>query len=174
MILTMLSYTSLERRVTMKAFGAELIVTDPTKGMGGTIQKAFDLLESTPNAFMLQQFDNPVNVQVTGNGVMDVMDAVLEVSSEDGKRVGCEGGAHGNNSTNVSVLLFSFENYVRCGSDKGREDFYVGSNGKAEVRASHMSLLDYLAIAIGRASSMRSLEVTPCCYQRRANGFSCG
>ncbi|KAJ4957787.1 hypothetical protein NE237_024898 [Protea cynaroides] len=63
MILTMPSYTSLERRVTMKAFGAELIVTDPTKGMGGTIKKAFDLLESTPNAFMLQQFDNPANVQ---------------------------------------------------------------------------------------------------------------
>ncbi|XP_062155515.1 bifunctional L-3-cyanoalanine synthase/cysteine synthase 1, mitochondrial [Alnus glutinosa] len=64
MVLTMPSYTSLERRVTMRAFGADLILTDPTKGMGGTVKKAYDLLESTPNAFMLQQFSNPVNTQV--------------------------------------------------------------------------------------------------------------
>ncbi|KAK4418612.1 L-3-cyanoalanine synthase 1, mitochondrial [Sesamum alatum] len=64
MVLTMPSYTSLERRVTMRAFGADLILTDPTKGMGGTVKKAYDLLESTPDAFMLQQFSNPVNTQV--------------------------------------------------------------------------------------------------------------
>ncbi|XP_040936880.1 L-3-cyanoalanine synthase 2, mitochondrial isoform X2 [Gossypium hirsutum] len=64
MVLTMPSYTSIERRVTMRAFGADLILTDPTKGMGGTVKKAYDLLESTPNAFMLQQFSNPANTQV--------------------------------------------------------------------------------------------------------------
>ncbi|KAI5647227.1 hypothetical protein M9H77_33232 [Catharanthus roseus] len=64
MVLTMPSYTSLERRVTMKAFGADLILTDPTKGMGGTVKKAYELLESTPNAFMLQQFSNPANTQI--------------------------------------------------------------------------------------------------------------
>lgn len=64
MVLTMPSYTSLERRVTMKAFGAELVLTDPTKGMGGTVKKAYEILESTPDAFMLQQFSNPANTQV--------------------------------------------------------------------------------------------------------------
>ncbi|CAN1308942.1 L-3-cyanoalanine synthase 2, mitochondrial [Linum perenne] len=64
MILTMPSYTSLERRVTMRAFGAELILTDPTKGMGGTVKKAYDLLESTPDAFMPQQFSNPANTKI--------------------------------------------------------------------------------------------------------------
>ncbi|CAH9130801.1 unnamed protein product [Cuscuta epithymum] len=64
MVLTMPSYTSIERRVTMKAFGVDLIVTDPTKGMSGTVPKAYHLVESAPNAFMLQQFSNPTNTQV--------------------------------------------------------------------------------------------------------------
>ncbi|VFQ76407.1 unnamed protein product [Cuscuta campestris] len=64
MVLTMPSYTSIERRVTMKAFGADLVLTDPTKGMGGTVKKAYQLLDSTPDAFMLQQFSNPANSQI--------------------------------------------------------------------------------------------------------------
>ncbi|XP_077241954.1 bifunctional L-3-cyanoalanine synthase/cysteine synthase, mitochondrial-like isoform X2 [Tasmannia lanceolata] len=62
--LTMPSYTSLERRVTMKAFGADLILTDPTKGMGGTVKKAHQLADTIPDAFMLEQFENPANTQV--------------------------------------------------------------------------------------------------------------
>jgi len=53
-----------ERRVTMRAFGAKLILTDGAKGMKGSIAAATELCESLPDAFMPQQFENPANPDI--------------------------------------------------------------------------------------------------------------
>ncbi len=82
-ILTMPETMSVERRVLMKAYGAEIVLTEGTKGMKGAIAKANELAAEIPNSFIPGQFDNPANPAIhkatTGPEIWEDTDGKVDI-----------------------------------------------------------------------------------------------
>lgn len=81
-IIVMPDTMSVERRQLMKAYGAELVLSDGSKGMTGAINKAKELAESIPNSFVAGQFVNPANPKIheetTGPEIWDDTDGKVD------------------------------------------------------------------------------------------------
>ena len=114
LILTMPDTMSTERRAMLRAYGAELQLTPGEEGIQGAINLAKEIVSSTPNAYLLQQFDNPSNPQIheetTAEEIwMDCeekVDALIAGVGTGGTITGC---ARALKLKNPDIVIFAVE-----------------------------------------------------------------
>lgn len=110
LILTMPESMSAERRAVLRALGAELVLTPASEGMKGAIQKAEELVQGTPHAYMPQQFKNPANPAIHRRATAE------EIWNDTDGRVDVlvAGVGTGGTITGVGEVLKERKAGVRC------------------------------------------------------------
>jgi len=82
-VLVMPSSMSVERQQLLKAFGAQVVLTDSTLGMQGAIEKAEEIQKNTPNSLVMGQFENPANsdahYKTTGKEIFEDLDGKVDI-----------------------------------------------------------------------------------------------
>ncbi|MBO4355513.1 MAG: cysteine synthase A [Clostridia bacterium] len=107
-IIVMPENMSEERKKIIKALGAELVLTDPKLSIGGAVDKATEIAESSPDYFVPQQFKNPANPQ------MHYRTTAVELVSQLGKKIDVYVSGVGSGGTLQGVAQYLLEQNPDC------------------------------------------------------------
>ena len=137
MILTMPETMSLERRMLLKAYGAELVLTEGSKGMQGAVDKAEELHREIKNSFIPQQFSNPDNPEIhvlttaeeIWNDTDGKVDIVVAGVGTGGTISGIAKGLKAKNSAIKAVAVEPETSQVLAGKQAGAHKIQgIGAN----------------------------------------------
>ena len=137
MILTMPETMSLERRKLLKAYGAEIILTEGSKGMQGSVDKAIELSKKYPNSFIPQQFDNHANpeahIKTTAEEILHDTDGKVDVivagAGTGGTITGIAKGLKSHNPQIKAIAVEPESSQVLAGKPAGAHKIQgIGAN----------------------------------------------
>lgn len=136
-ILTMPESMSLERRMLLKAYGAELVLTPAEEGMKGAVEKAYELQKEHKNSFIPSQFDNPSNpkahVLTTAEEIWSDTDGTIDIIvagvGTGGTISGIAKNLKSKNSNIKAVAVEPYSSQVLAGSAAGAHKIQgIGAN----------------------------------------------
>ena len=137
MILTMPDTMSKERRMLLKAYGADLVLTDGEKGMQGAVDKAEELHKEIPNSFIPQQFSNPANpeshIKTTSEEIWNDTDGKVDIVvagvGTGGTICGIAKGLKAKNPNIKAIAVEPFSSQVLAGKKAGSHKIQgIGAN----------------------------------------------